>query len=336
MENKFIDDLVELRNWIESKPDELELAKLKSQRENHWFSLEYINLALNNICSEFLGGDKLQHWVNKYITSISSQKQVGLIMAGNLPLVGFHDWLAVMSSGHNATVKLSSKDQYLLPAMIQFLKNLNSDWGDRTHFVDQVKKIDAIIATGSDNSNRYFSYYFGHLPHIFRGHRNAVAIIPSDVTDKELEQLGDDVFSYYGLGCRSVSLCFIPEGFDQDRLFSAWARFNHFREHSKWDNNFRYNYATLLMNNEAFRTNDVIILREADDLSSRIACLHLKTYKSTESVSDFIQKNNHSIQVLVGRTPIDNTPMVGFGESQRPGLSDYADHVDTMSFLTNL
>src|SRR6056297_411648 len=336
MENKLLQDLTALSDWIQSKPDELELAKLKSQRDNHWFTQEFMNLALDNICNQFLNGDKLRSWNANYWKKSSSKKRVGLIMAGNLPLVGFHDWLSVMNSQHFAKVKLSSKDKHLFPALLSFLNTLDPKWRDRTEIVDRLTDIDAIIATGSNNSNRYFSYYFGHLPHIFRSHRNAAAVITSDISDEELENLGEDVFAYFGLGCRSVSLCFIPEGFDEDRLFTAWTKFNHLREHSKWDNNFRYNYATYLMNNEPFRTNDVIILRDADQLSSRIACLHMKTYRNAEEVDDYVQQHIRQIQTLVGRSNIVGVPVVGFGKSQQPSLSDYADRVDTMEFLTKL
>jgi len=280
--------------------------------------------------------DKLKSWVSNYAFDTSSKKRVGLIMAGNLPLVGFHDWLSIFVSGHLAIVKLSSKDQYLFPAIMNFLNGLRLKGENHTIISEKLPEIDAIIATGSNNSNRYFSYYFGHLPHLFRGHRNSIAVVPPDVSDEELNELGDDVFSYFGLGCRSVSLCLIPEEFDVQRLLKVWSKFSHYRDHSKWDNNFRYNYAMMLMNQEEFLTNDVIILKEASSLSSRIATIHLHIYKSDKEVDEFIQQHQKDIQVVVGRPRIDERTDVGFGESQRPGLSDYADHIDTLKFLTNL
>ncbi len=331
-----IDDLVELGKWIRSHPDELSLAKLQSERNNPWFTSKEIDRALSALSNQFLTRDKLKSWISNYSPNLAAPKTVGLIMAGNLPLVGFHDWLSVFLSGHVAQVKLSSKDEFLLPALLQFLHKLNPKWSERTEFTERLSDLDAIIATGSNNSNRFFSYYFGHLPHIFRDHRNGIAVIPPDVKQEELEMLGEDVFSYFGLGCRSVSLALIPDDFDEERLFLAWSKFRNIRQHAKWDNNFRYNYSTLLLNQEQFLTDDVIILRRAKELSSRIACLHLVPYRSIEECQSFISERQDQIQVVVGRPDFDGVSTAGFGESQNPGLSDYADHVDTMRFLTHL
>lgn len=336
MVKKQIEDLAKLGEWIRSQPDELSLAKLQSERDNPWFTSKELDRALNAISTHFLSAENLNAWMSRYAVKVQERKNVGLIMAGNLPLVGFHDWLSVFLSGHIAHVKLSSKDAFLLPALLQYLHKLNPIWSDRTVITDRLTELDAIIATGSNNSNRYFSHYFGHLPHIFRSHRNGIAVITPDVTKEELELLGEDVFAYFGLGCRSVSLCMIPEGFDEERLFLAWTKYREIRHHSKWDNNFRYNYSTLLLNQEQFLTDDVIILRQAGELSSRIACLHLLPYQSVEECANFIRERKDQIQVVVGRSDFDGLSTVGFGESQQPGLEDYADHVDTMRFLTDL
>jgi len=336
MKRNQLNDLVKLGKWMSSHPDELSLAKLQSQRENPWFTEEQMDAAIQAISSRFLSEKELEKWLKKSKIGTEEPKNVGLIMAGNLPLVGFHDWLSVFVSGHKAIVKLSSKDKFLLPALLEYLHSLDASWEKQTVFVDKLKNLDAIVATGSDNSNRYFSYYFGNIPHIFRSHRNGVAVIPSDVSQEELERLGEDVFSYFGLGCRSVSLCMVPQGFDKDRLLSAWEKFNHFRQHSKWDHNFRYNYATLLLNQEAFLTNDVIILRDSPDIASRIACLHLLSYQNEKECATFISHHRDKIQVVVGRKGHITDIGVEFGKSQQPGLSDYADHVDTLSFLNSL
>jgi hypothetical protein len=242
----------------------------------------------------------------------------------------------VFLSGHRAKVKLSSKDSHLLPALLHGLSGIDDQFSTRTECVDKLANIDAVIATGSNNSNRYFEYYFGHLPHIFRGHRNSIAVLDDETSDREIEALGADVFGYFGLGCRSVSLCLVPKGFDRKRFFEAWPDYGYLRDHSKWDNNYRYNYATFIMNQENFLTDDIFILRESDSLTSRIACLHIWEYESDRASAQFLLDRKNDIQVCVGNNMGTELPLVPFGQSQQPKLSDYADHIDTMEFLMNL
>ncbi len=328
--------LVRLGEWIKSKPDQLSLAKLKSERDNPWFTQKEQDRALNALANEFLVERALKDWIERYPRLPKSPKNVGLIFAGNLPLVGFHDWLAVFLSGHHACIKLSSKDKYLFPALMAYLFDDHPDWKGLTSIVDQIKKIDAVIATGSNNSNRYFEYYFGHLPHVFRGHRNGIAVIPENVSDLDLKNLGDDIFAYFGLGCRSVSLCLVPQDFSEERLFEALEEYQSLRNHSKWDNNYRYNYSIFALNQESFLTDGSLIIKRSEQIASRIACLHLKSYNSKDELRSFVSKNLDRIQVVTGRDRFPNVDTVDFGMSQKPKLTDYADQIDTMEFLSDL
>jgi hypothetical protein len=328
--------LVKLGEWIKSKPDKLSLAKLKSERANPWFTQHEQDRALDALTNHFLVEEVLSDWVQHYPQHPKSPKVIGLIFAGNLPLVGFHDWLSVFLTGHYAHIKLSSKDEFLFPAMMEFLFDIHPEWEDQTAIGNKLKTIDAVIATGSNNSNRYFEYYFGHLPHIFRGHRNGIAVLPENVSNLDLKKLGEDVFAYFGLGCRSVSMCLVPKNFNVDRLFDSWAKFKYIRNHSKWDNNYRYNYSIFAMNNESFLTDGVLIIKEDEQISSRIACLHLKTYNSKEELHSFVSQNLDRIQVVAGRERFSNVDTVDFGMTQKPKLTDYADQVDTMQFLSEL
>ncbi len=338
MNDRKIEALHQLGEWIRSEPPALELAQLKSQRDNPWFVIPEQKKALLAIADSFLKRENLQQWLAQYRPVSSGQtKDIGIIMAGNLPLVGFHDWLCVFLSGHRAKVKLSSKDAHLLPALLHRLHEIDEQFSVATECVEKLAGIDAVIATGSNNSNRYFEYYFGHLPHIFRGHRNSIAFLDGDTSDRDIEKLGADVFDYFGLGCRSVSLCLVPTAFDRKRFFETWTEYGYLRDHSKWDNNFRYNYATFMMNQEQFLTDEIFILRENESLTSRIACLHIWEYESEREAAEFLLDRKSEIQVCVGSKNMGTElPFVSFGEAQQPGLSDYADHIDTMTFLMNL
>jgi len=328
--------LVKLGEWIKSKPDKLSLAKLKSERANSWFTQHEQDRALNALANHFLEEELLSDWVQRYPQLSKNPKIIGLIFAGNLPLVGFHDWLSVFLSGHHAHIKLSSKDEFLFPVLMEFLFDIHPEWEDEIAIVDQLKTIDAVIATGSNNSNRYFEYYFGHLPHVFRGHRNGIAVLPENVSNLDLEKLGDDVFAYFGLGCRSVSMCLFPHNFNKIRLFEAWEDYQFLRNHSKWDNNYRYNYSVYSLNQEPFLTDGTLILKRSEQIASRIACLHFKSYNSKEELRSFVSQNLDRIQVITGRDSFPNVDTVDFGKSQEPKLTDYADQIDTMEFLSNL
>lgn len=333
-----INALVELGDWVLTRPDELELAKLKSKRDNRWFDLYHQQKALNAIATQLLDGSALKNWVSSYDLPVRQPKNVGLILAGNIPAVGFHDVLTVYLSGHKAKVKLSEKDQHLIPALISKFKNLDATHKPQIEFVEKLKNIDAVIATGSNNSVRYFNHYFGHLPNVIRGNRNSLAVLDSDVTDMELKALGNDVFDYYGLGCRSVSQILIPENFNENRILDAWEEFAYVIDNEKYENNFKYNYAMFMLNREQFKTNNFVILKESDELISRISCLHLKRYKDIEQVKDYLKQKRENIQVCVSNFELEKVdiPVVKPGQSQQPGPADYADGVDTLKFLKSL
>jgi hypothetical protein len=338
MMEKKIEALDHLGDWILSKPDDLELAKLKSKRENVWFDLDQQDKALQAIATQMLRKSKLRNWLSKYSIQAKSPKAIGLILAGNIPAVGFHDVLCVYLSGHSAKVKLSEKDKYLIPAIIKKLQKLDPDSKQQLSFAPKLKGIDALIATGSNNSSRYFKKYFGHLPNIIRANRNSLAVIDQEIHNDELAALGNDIFDFYGLGCRSVSQIILPENFDENRLFQAWEGFSYVIENPKYENNYKYNYATFILNNENFKTNNFLIIKESEEIISRISCVHIKRYRDIEQVLSYLDNNSEKIQICVSNINLNDSsvPIVKPGTSQKPALSDYADGIDTIEFLNQL
>ena len=299
MIEKKIEALVKLGKWMLSQPDKLELAKLKSKRDNAWFDLAHQQMAIESLAVGMLQEEHLNSWLSNYEQKDSQPKRVGLIPAGNIPAVGFHDLLCIYMSPHTGNVKLSDKDAHLLPAIFDQLSEYDPAAKQRIQFVDKLVDIDAIIATGSNNSKRYFEYYFGHLPHIIRGNRNSLAVIDQSAEAQDLEQLGKDVFEYYGLGCRSVSQILIPEDYNENLILDQWENYQYVIENTKYENNFKYNYATSIMNREEFKTNNFLILKESSELVSRIACVHLHRYSKIEDAIEYINQKKDQIQVCV-------------------------------------
>lgn len=256
-------------------------------------------------------------------------KNVGLVMAGNIPLVGFHDFLCVLVSGHRQTVKLSSKDDVLLKHMVGKLLEWEPALGAYISFSDMLKNCDAYIATGSNNSSRYFEYYFGKYPSIIRRNRTSVALLTGAETGRELELLSDDVQLYFGLGCRSVTKLYVPRGYDFLPLLDALRKYGFFFEHNKYRNNYDYQLAMYLMNSQFYMTNDSIVLLEQKGLFSPIGTLYYEFYEYGTDPGAELRENN-DIQCIIGNGHLP------FGTSQTPGLEDYADGVDTMAFLSTL
>jgi hypothetical protein len=251
-------------------------------------------------------------------------------MAGNIPLVGFHDFLSVLMSGNIAVIKLSSDDNRLLPVLIEMLLLLQPELDERIFIVDRIKNIDAVIATGSNNSARYFEKYFGHLPNIIRKNRTSVAVLNGNETETDLMELGKDLFTYFGLGCRNVSHVMIPHDFDLDRLFKAIVDYGDIINHHKYANNYDYYKAIYLLNREEFMENGFVLTKETKVLFAPISVINYQRYTTKSEVVDFIGDYREEIQVVVG---LDFLP---FGKAQSPTLTDYADGVDTMAFLTKL
>lgn len=324
-----IDLMVELGKYLQSDHEDLQITKQKAFEKNGWFTTEFINHAIKNIITEFLQKDKLEGWVKSYYLDDNiSPKNVGIVMAGNIPLVGFHDFLSVFISGHKQTIKLSSKDDVLL----RHITGKLFEWQPQIHnsisFADMLKGCDAYIATGSNNTARYFDYYFGRYPNIIRHNRTSVAILTGNESAEELKQLADDVHLYFGLGCRNVTKIYIPQGYDFLPLLNAFKKYAYFSDHTKYRNNYDYNLALLIMNNAYYMTNESLLLVENEQLFSPISQLNYSFYTDKNDLRKNLE-NDENIQCIVG----DN---IAFGKAQQPSLTGYADGIDTMQFLLSL
>jgi hypothetical protein len=300
---------------------------------NPWFTESNTHYALQH-WAKALSPEKVIPWLNSIPGREGvSQKNIGIMMAGNIPLVGLHDLLCVLAVGHRATVKLSSDDEVLMKYLVDRLSPDFPALKSQVVFSDKLKDIDAAIATGSNNSARYFEYYFRNIPNIIRKNRNSVAVITPDTSPGELEKLGDDIFRYFGLGCRNVTHLFLPEGFDPVSLFPHWENWVDVINHHKYANNYTYHKAILLMNLSQHLDNGFVILQESDSLYSPVGLVHYSYYSQAADVEKIIAHKNDEIQCIVGVMPFCNT---AFGGTQQPWLSDYADGVDIPSWLISL
>ena len=322
--------LEKLGIYLIENDEKLQSVKRNAFEKNKWFTEEFINLSLKNISTQFLNRNKLETWASHYhLDDNIKPKTVGIVMAGNIPLVGFHDFLCVFVSGHKQIIKLSEKDNVLMAHIIEKITEWNSEVAGVVQVADFLKNCDAYIATGSNNSLRYFKYYFGKYPSVIRGNKTSVAIITGNETSKELESLADDVHIYFGLGCRNVTKLYVPINYDFVPLLNAFRKYGYFADHTKYKNNFDYNLALLIMNNQLYMTNDSIILFESENIFSAVSQLHYNFYTDKKITIDELKKNE-SIQCIIGYE------FIAFGEAQQPGLFDYADGLDTMEFLLGL
>lgn len=322
-------DLVKSETWLE------EIIPA-ARAHNNWFTKETITQSITAIAEQFLDVDKLTGWVSSYELDGLSPKRVALILSGNIPAVGFHDVLSVLISGHKVCVKLSSKDTVLIRQAIKDLINIEPRFEEQVEFISKVENVDAIIATGSNNTSLYFEHYFSKYPHIIRKNRKSVAIIYPETTDDELREMASDILSYYGLGCRNVSKVFIHEDVDRAHLMEIWNEFNQVILHNKYKNNYDYNYAVYLLNKEDFLMNGALVLRPHESLHSRIASLHYETFSDVKEVENKLVSQIDELQCIVSAKTLGKLPIVGPGQAQRPALADYADHVDTLEFLKAL
>jgi hypothetical protein len=310
---------------------------------NPWFTKDHICKALRAL-GEALTAEDLMHWMTPYQAKIASSKsrKVSVINAGNIPAVGFHDFLCVLMSGNIYEGKNSSDDAHLLPYIASLLKKTEPGFEERIFFTERISSPDVVIATGSNNSARYFEYYFGKHPHIIRKNRNSVAVLNGNESAEELSGLADDVFQYFGLGCRNVSKVFVPQGFDLSRLFRAFERYSDVLMHNRYMNNFTYQRVVMLMNKENFFENGFVILKEDSSLQSPVAVLHFEYYKNEKDVFEKLYSIEEEIQCVVcsdeikQKFPSEKLSFVNFGQTQKPKLWDYADRVDTMEFLLGI
>ncbi len=302
--------------------------------QNPWFTTENVRMALQGI-SKLLNKDGLTKWTSAYELHPSSGKTIGLAMAGNIPLVGFHDFLSVLIAGHRVRAKLSSVDSILLPHLANKLISLEPEFGKRIHFEERLNNVDAVIATGSDNTARYFEYYFRNIPNIIRKNRSSCAILSGTEEAEQLTKLGKDIFSYFGLGCRNVSKLFLPEGYDLVNLFPAWENYSQVIHHHKYVNNYDYQKSILLVNKIPFYDNGFVLLKKEETFVSPISVLFYEYYKNTEELKLKINNHQEKIQCIVSSQKwFDGSE--DFGEAQFPELSDYADAVDTLAFLAKI
>jgi hypothetical protein len=298
----------------------------KAYQKNPWFTPDNIQKSCKAIGS-WLNKPDLEKWISAYNLTGVNPKNVGVIMAGNIPLVGFHDFLCVLMSAHSISVKCSSDDEVLLPAIAEWMINDEPEWKEKIRFVERLEKPDAVIATGSNNSSRYFEYYFGKYPNIIRKNRNSVAVLKGDESKGELENLGSDIFSYFGLGCRNVSKLYIQEGYSFDAFFQAMEKYAEVRHHNKYINNHDYHSAIFLLNKVTFLTNNFLILREHEALATPVSVIHYEYYNDEKDLHDKLKQHAGQIQCIAGKD------FIPFGKTQQPGLTDYADGVDVMKWL---
>lgn len=324
-----IDLMATLGKYLQSGEEEWQLAKQKAFEKNGWFTPEFIDHAVKNIATEFLQKELLENWAKSYFLDDNIRpKNVGIVMAGNIPLVGFHDLLSVFIAGHRQTIKLSSKDDVLLKHLVNKLFEWQPSLLNYIVFAEMLKGCDAYIATGSNNTARYFEYYFGRYPNIIRRNRTSVAIISGRETTAELESLADDVHLYFGLGCRNVTKIYVPMGYDFVPLLDAFRKYAYFSNNTKYRNNYDYNLALLIMNNVYYMTNESILLVENEQLFSPISQVNFNFYTDLSQVKEDLEKDVN-VQCIVGDT-------MPFGKAQQPLLTNYADGIDTMQFLLSL
>jgi hypothetical protein len=327
-----IDLLTRLGEYIQSDSDTWQQAKERASRENSWFIPEFIELAVTNIATAFLQKQALTAWAAHYnlpADSPTDPKKVGIVMAGNIPLVGFHDMLCVFISGHIACIKPSSKDEVLIKHLVNVMASWDEAIKDLIIFAPMLKGCAAYIATGSNNSAGYFEYYFAKYPHIIRRNRTSVAVLTGHETSAELDQLANDVYLYFGLGCRNVTKLYVPKDYDFEPLLNTFRKYNYLADHNKYKNNYDYNLALHILNKKFYMSNESLLLVEDASVFSPISQLNYEYYTDKDSLLASLRQNEN-LQCVAGKD------FTQFGTTQQPSLYDYADGVDTMRFLTTL
>ncbi len=328
-----INILEEIGKYISENGEEWQIVKQNAARENAWFTLEFIEIAAKNIVQHFLNKDLLQEWANQYeiSTQLFSPKNVGVVMAGNIPLVGFHDFLCVFISGNVQTIKTSSKDAILIKHLVKKMYELDVQIQNVVSFSENLKGCDAYIATGSNNTGRYFDYYFGKYPNIIRKNRTSVAILDGSETDDELKALANDIQLYFGLGCRNVTKLYVPTNYNFIPLLETLKQYDYFFEFHKYKHNYDYQLALLMLSNQFYMTNGSIVLAENTSIFSPVSQVNYQYYNEVEIENLYTElQENESVQCVVGKKGVE------FGKAQQPSLIDYADGVDTLQFFKSL
>ncbi|MDB5272578.1 MAG: acyl-CoA reductase [Chitinophagaceae bacterium] len=332
-----------MNNWIivlgeklaQLSEEQLNEWTARVYANNPWFTPQNVKFALDSWI-KMLEPASVNEWLSHYTISASVHpKTIGLVMAGNIPFAGFHDVLCVLAAGHKVKAKRSSQDRLLPEYILSLITSIDPEVGSRVTWVEKIENVDAVIATGSGNTSRYFHYYFAKWPHIIRKNRTSVAVLSGKETDDELRALGKDVFTYFGLGCRNVSKLFIPEGSSPEPVLRVFEEFTEMRAHNKFANNYDYNRSVYYLNHIPFFDNLVLILKEDEQLASPIGVLYYEFYKTINQLQLKLEAERENIQCIVSKEELIDGA-VAFGEAQNPSIADYADGVDTMEFLLNL
>lgn len=307
---------------------------LDANAVNKWFTVDSVRQSVKNTAA-MLNLGKLQQWIGRYEWKETQAKKVGLVLAGNIPMVGIHDIVCVLVSGHTAEIKLSTQDSVLIPRVLDLLIQIDGRLAGQIHFSQKLTGADAFIATGSDNSSRYFDYYFSHKPNIIRRNRSSVAVLNGLEKKQDIERLGEDIFTYFGLGCRNVSKIYIPQGYTPSDIYSPLEAFACVVDHNKYANNYEYTRAIYLLKSIPCFDNGFLLLKEDEAMMSPISVLYYEYYHSEEELKKKLDLQKGKIQIV---TSSDGwwSDSIPFGKAQEPELWDYADNVDTLQFLIGL
>src|ERR1700744_712192 len=325
-----------LGSQLSCPDDELKALMDDEYHYNAWFTPISVEKAVTSI-GKMLNKNDLLNWLNRYKLNFSSNKKVGLVLAGNSPMVGFHDVLCVLITGNHALIKASSQDSRLIKQVLNRLAAIEPTFANQYTFIERLADFDAVIATGSNNTSRYFEYYFNKVPHIIRKNRNSIAVLTGNETNEQLYNLGRDIFDYYGLGCRNVSKLLVPKDYDFIPFFEAIEPYNPIINHHKYNNNYDYNKSIYLVNRDKHLDNGFLLVKEDDRMVSPLAVVFYEYYKDLGAVETLLNKQNENIQCIVSAVPLKiSNQVVDFGKSQQPALWDYADGIDTLDFLTKL
>jgi len=331
-----IDILVNAGEKLNAAMDSSDYASVFSmaQSSNQWFTQANIKKSIEAITLCYTDRAKIEKWLSAYkLPENTKPKILGLLLAGNIPFVGIHDIISGFIAGHKMHLKFSDKDSYLMPFFVKLITEQNPNAEMYFSEVERMYDIDMVIATGSNNTARYFDYYFGKMPNIIRKNRVSVAVLKEDTSIDQLKMLGEDVFSYFGLGCRNISKMYLPTGYKIEKIMEAFEDWKEWVLHNKYKNNFDYNYAIYLLNKVKFFTNGSLITLENESIYSRISCLHFSYYDGIEQIQTELTSLQDELQCIVSNVEFPKLQTVEFGATQAPELWDYADGVDTMEFL---
>lgn len=322
---------------LEIEDSALRFAMLKAEQHNRWFTQDSIRQSIEAICQQFLRADKLEEFLQQYkVEETTAPRKVGLVLAGNLPMVGFHDVLCCLLGLHIPMIKLSSKDKFLIPYFLQKLSSIDPQLENSFELAERLAGFDAVIATGNNNSGRYFEFYFGKYPNIIRKNRSSLAVLDGSESDEEIQGLAHDCFDYFGLGCRSVSKLYFPKDFNIPDFLDKLESWKPLMEHHKYKNNYDYNRAILLLNETPHFASDFLMLQEGEAISSPVSVIYYEFYDSTSELENQLVNREEEIQCVVFKQTFENLKTVLPGHAQKPALSDFADGVDTMKFLLSL